>query len=261
MGDAVDGAVAVLAVAAALVRYTAETAAHSRPALSRPPLSSSRTVLRWFFHGAAARVLAHPVSAAEHAVAVAADQVIPGMARAVLARLDIAALVQDYVDLYRLAAMLDVDAVVARVDIAALLDRIDVDAIAARLDLDTLVDKVDVSRVVDRVDLDAVVARVDLDRVVDRVDLDRAVGRVDVDGVIARIDVSGLARYIVEEIDLPTLLRTSSGSVTAEVVRGVRDQGMDADRAVERVVDRLLRRAGRRTATGATGGGADHDAG
>jgi hypothetical protein len=33
------------------------------------------------------------------------------------------------------------------------------------------------------------------------------------------------------------------------MVRSVRDQGADADRAVERIVDRLLHRHGRRTAT------------
>jgi hypothetical protein len=117
----------------------------------------------------------------------------------------------------------------------------------ARLDLDRIVDKVDVSRVIDKVDLDAVVSRVDLDRAVDRVDLDRAVDRVDIDRVLSRTDLAGLARYVVAEIDLPGLLRASTGSVTTEVVRSVRDQGADADRAVERVVDRLLRRQARHT--------------
>ena len=97
-------------------------------------------------------------------------------------------------------------------------------------------DKVDIARVIDRVDLDAVAARVDLDRwwrgstsrahrpgrpglgVVDRVDLDRAVDRVDVDRVIARTDLAGLARYVVQEIDLPGLLRASTGSVSSEMV-------------------------------------------
>jgi hypothetical protein len=37
------------------------------------------------------------------------------------------------------------------------------------------------------------------------------------------------------------------------MVRSVRDQGADADRAVERIVDRLLHRAARRTGT--AGGG------
>ena len=60
-------------------------------------------------------------------------------------------------------------------------------------------------------------------------------------------------------IDLPALLRASTGSVTGEVVRGVREQGVDADRAVERVVDRLLHRSSRRTATGAADGGTRGD--
>jgi hypothetical protein len=88
---------------------------------------------------------------------------------------------------------------------------------------------------------------------------------VDVDRVIARTDVAGIARYVVQEIDLPGLLRASTGSVTSEVVRSVRDQGADADRAVERVVDRLLHRHGRHTGTGhgspETGQGADRDDG
>jgi hypothetical protein len=213
-------------------------------------------VLRRALYGPTARALAHPASAAVRAVSVAADQVVPEVVRAVLARLDVPALVREYVDLDRLAAMLDVDAVVARVDLDAVMervdldavmDRVDLDAVVARLVLDRIVDKVDVSRVIDKVDLDAVVSRVDLDRAVDRVDLDRAVDRVDIDRVLSRTDLAGLARYVVAEIDLPGLLRASTGSVTTEVVRSVRDQGADADRAVERVVDRLLRRQARHT--------------
>ncbi|NYJ07532.1 hypothetical protein [Petropleomorpha daqingensis] len=257
VGDAVDGAFAVLAVSGALVRYAAEAAATGRRrVLARLPLAGQGRVLRRALYGPTARALAHPATTAVRAVSVAADQLVPEVARAVLARLDIPALVREYVDIDRLAAMLDVDAVVARVDLDAVMDRVDLDAVAAkldldavvaRLDLDTIVDKVDVSRVIDRVDLDSVVARVDLDRAVDRVDLDRAVDRVDIDRVLSRTDLAGLARYVIAEIDLPGLLRASTGSVTTEVVRTVRDQGADADRAVERVVDRLLRRQVRRT--------------
>jgi hypothetical protein len=284
--DAVDGAFAVLAVAAALVRYAADTAVRGRRAVLPAPSPVRRgPLVRRVLHGTAGRVLAHPAAAAVHLLAAAADEVVPVVTRAVLSRLDVPGLVREFVDLDRLAALLDVDAVVARVDLGAVLERVDVDAVAARLDLDAvaarldldaLVDKVDVSRVVDRVDVDAVVARVDVDSVVarvdvdavvdrvdvdavvarvdvdavvDRADLDRAADRLDVDRVIARTDVAGLARYVVEEIDLPALMRVSTGSVTAEMVRSVRDQGADADRAVERVVDRLLHRTGRRTAT------------
>ena len=269
VGDAVDGAFAVLAVAASLVRYAA--ARSRRRLLPHLPFTEQGVALRRALHGPLGWALAHPASAAVRALAMAADELVPDVTRAVLARLDVPALVREFVDLDRLAALLDVDAVVARVDLDAVLDRVDVDAIAAkldldavaaRLDLDTLVDKVDVSRVIDRVDLDAIVARVDLDRavgrvdldaVVARVDLDRAVDRVDVDRVIARTDLAGLARYVVQEIDLPGLLRASTGSVSSEMVRSVRDQGADADRAVERIVDRLLHRAARRTGT--AGGG------
>jgi hypothetical protein len=287
VGDAVDGAFAVLAVAASLVRYAA--ARSRRRLLPHLPFTEQGVALRRALHGPLGWALAHPASAAVRALAVAADELVPDVTRAVLARLDVPALVREFVDLDRLAALLDVDAVAAKLDLDAVLDRVDVnaiaakldleavldrvdvnaiaakldlDAVAARLDLDTLVDKVDVSRVIDRVDLDAIVARVDLDRavgrvdldaVVARVDLDRAVDRVDVDRVIARTDLAGLARYVVQEIDLPGLLRASTGSVSSEMVRSVRDQGADADRAVERIVDRLLHRAARRTGT--AGGG------
>jgi hypothetical protein len=273
--DLVDAAVAVLTVAAALARYAADAASRSRHRILRHlPFTAPPTVLRRGLPGPVVWAVVHPASAAVRALAVAADELVPGVTRAVLARLDVPALVREFVDVDRLAAMLDVDAVVARVDLDAVLervdldsivarvdldravnrvdldavlDRVDLDAVAARLDLDTLVDKVDVSRIIDRVDVDSIVARVDLDRAVDRVDLDRAVDRVEVDRVIARTDVAGLARYIVQVIDLPGLLRASTGSVSSEMVRSVRDQGADADRAVERVVDRLLHRPGRRS--------------
>jgi hypothetical protein len=284
MGDAADGALAIAAVAGALVRYAVDTAARNSHVLPRLASLGPVPVARRVLGGTVARALAHPATAAVRALAAVADELVPEVTRAVLARLDVPGLVREFVDVDRLAAMLDVEAVVARVDldaviarvdldavidrvdIARVLDRVDLDAVVARVDLDAaiarvdldaVIDKVDVTRVIDRVDLDAVVARVDLDGAVDRVDLDRAVDRVDVDRVISRTDLAGLARYVVQEIDLPGLLRASTGTVTNEMVRSVRDQGVDADRAVERIVDRLLRRQGRRTGT--IEGGTDHD--
>jgi hypothetical protein len=302
MGDAADGALAIAAVAGALVRYAVDTAARNSHVLPRLASLGPVPVARRVLGGTVARALAHPATAAVRALAAVADELVPEVTRAVLARLDVPGLVREFVDVDRLAAMLDVEAVVARVDldavvarvdldavidrvdIARVLDRVDLDAVVARVDLDAIIDKVDIARVLDRVDLDAVVARVDLDAVigkvdiarvidrvdldavvarvdldgaVDRVDLDRAVDRVDVDRVISRTDLAGLARYVVQEIDLPGLLRASTGSVTNEMVRSVRDQGVDADRAVERIVDRLLHRQGRRTGT--IEGGPDHD--
>jgi hypothetical protein len=201
------------------------------------------------------------------------DVVVPWAAPVVLSRLDVVALVREFVDVDRIAAQLDVDAVVARVDIDAVLAGLDLNAIAARLDLDELVAHVDVARILDRVDLDAIVERVDLDRIIDRVDIDRVLDRVDLDAVVERVDVDkiaarldldpviaradilGLARYVVEGIDLAALIRSSTGTVGAEVVRGVRASSADADQAVERIVDRLLlRRRPRRTGDPPGGG-------
>jgi hypothetical protein len=239
MGDAADGALAIVAVAGALVRYAVDTAARNGRALPHLPFTGPLPVARRLLGGPVTRALTHPATTAVRALAVVADELVPEVTRAVLARLDVPGLVREFVDIDRVAALLDVDAVVARAD------------------LDAVIDRVDIARVLDRVDLDAVVARVDLDGAVDRVDLDRAVDRVDVDRVISRTDLAGLARYVVQEIDLPGLLRASTGSVTNEMVRSVRDQGVDADRAVERIVDRLLHRQGRRTGT--IEGGPDHD--
>ena len=134
---------------------------------------------------------AHPASAAVRAVSVAADQVVPEVVRAVLARLDVPALVREYVDIDRLAAMLDVDAVVARVDLDAVMEKVDIDA------------------VMDRVDLDAVVARLDLDRIVDKVDVSRVIDKVDLDQVVSRVDLhrAGCTGTLVRQAALPRRLR------------------------------------------------------
>ena len=104
-----------------------------------------------------------------------------------------------------------------------------------------------VEAVLSRTDVAGVVDELDIDAIVDRLDLDAIVARVDFDAVIDRIDLIGLAQYLVDGIDLPAIIRSSSGSVTTEMVRGMRRGTADADQAVERIVDRLLlRRAPRR---------------
>lgn len=204
----------------------------------------------------------------------AADVLVPRLVREVLSRLDVAALVREYVDLDRIAELLDVDAVIARadldravgrVDLDAVIDRVDVERVVDRVDLDAIVDRVDLQRVVDRLDLDAIVervdldaiaARLDLDAIIDRLDLDRAAARLDLDAIIDRLDLIGLAEDVVTGVDLPGIIRSSTGSMTSEVVSGVRAQGAGADRAVERLVDRLLlRHQERRTALAPGDGG------
>jgi hypothetical protein len=252
VGDTVVAAVAVVSVSAAIARLVAENALRaSRIALSRRQhVPVVRPALARGLH------VADDVRAVgvRHLAALA-DTLLPRTAAAVLSHLDVAGLVERYVDVDRIARLLDFDAVAARLDVGRVVERVDIDAIASGLDLNTLVEKVDVALVIDRVDLDEIVARVDIGRVIDRVDLDEIVARVDIDRIAARLDLDPvieraniveIARYVVQEIDLAALIRSSTASLSTDVVRGVRDQGADADRAVERLVDRLLlRRQGR----------------
>jgi hypothetical protein len=147
------------------------------------------------------------------------------------------------------------DVVLARLDawvpvvVAAVLDRLDLtELVVRRVDLDRVVREVDLDAVLDRLDLtDVVVRRVDLDRVARGLDVDAVVGRADLDAVIARVDLLALAEFVVDGIDLPKIIRESTGSVASEGLRQVRLTSVDADRALAQFVDRMLFR---RTARG-----------
>lgn len=71
-----------------------------------------------------------------------------------------------------------------------------------------------------------------------------AVGDVDLTKLINdNVDLVVIANRIVDGIDLPDIIRESTGSMSSEAVAGVRTQGMRADDAVSGIVDRVLRRA------------------
>ncbi len=167
-----------------------------------------------------------------------------------VSRLDVGALAADVL------ATLDLNHLVS-----AATDKLDLDAVTAktlsRVDLDPLVaavlEQIDITDLVlDNVDLERVVAgvlqRLDLTAiVVDQVDLGAVVAaalqRLDLTEVVLQnVDLIAVAEYVVEGIDLPEIIRDSTGSVATEAVRGMRMQGVDADLAVARVVDRVLRR-------------------
>jgi hypothetical protein len=144
------------------------------------------------------------------------DAVVPWAVDQALGRLSLTAVVLEHVDL---------DAVVAGVDVDAVVDRVDLTAVVLqRVDLEALV-----TAVLDRVDLTAVVLQ--------RVDLDALVP-----AVIARVDLIGLAEEVIDGVDLPEIIRESTGSMASDAVRGARMQGIAADEAVGRAVDRLLLR-------------------
>lgn len=209
------------------------------------------------------------------------DELVPVVLTEVLRRAHVTDLILRYVDLDRVVSAVDLDAAAAQLDVAAVVEQIEVDPIVGRVDLDAVIDRVDIDAVLDkvdltlvvldRVDLDAVIARVDLDAVLDRVDLDAVVDRVDIDAVLDKLDLTsvvlqrvdldvliqavlermdlvGLAAEVIDGVDLPEIIRESTGSMASETVRGARMQGIVADEAVGRAVDRfLLRRRQRST--------------
>jgi hypothetical protein len=156
----------------------------------------------------------------------------------------------------------DLDAAVQRLDIEAVLDRIDLTrTVLDRVDLEVVVDRVltgmdeeGLAALLEKVDVNAIARRLDIEAVLDRMDLTSTVlRRVDlvkvVDAVLDQMDLIALANEIIEGVDLPEIIRDSTGTMASETVNGVRMQGIGADQAVGRVVDRLLLRNGRAAGT------------
>jgi hypothetical protein len=129
-----------------------------------------------------------------------------------------------------------------RVDINAIVEDVDMDRIVDRLDIAAIVDRVDVNAVVQRVDMGQIVEDLPIEKVVDRVDVNEIVERVDIRGVIDRLDLAEITQDVMDDIDLPSIIRESSGAMASETVQTVRVRGMDADGLVSKIVDRMLRR-------------------
>jgi hypothetical protein len=106
--------------------------------------------------------------------------------------------------------------------VAATMDRLDVtDMILARTDLDRIATALDIEAIVDRVPIDELAARVDVDALAARLDLDAQ---------IRRLDLTGIARQVIDDIDLPEVIRESSADLSTETVDALRFRGMQADR-------------------------------
>jgi hypothetical protein len=197
---------------------------------------------------AAGRTLEQAVAALVPALVGHLARLVP-LTELIRQSIDLDVLVAD-VDLDAVAAKIDLDAVAARIDVDAILDRVDLTNVAKeRLDVNAVVRTVDLDSIIDRLDLDALAARIDVDAILDRVDLtnvakerldvNEVVRSVDLDSIVDRLDLVALANEVIDSIDLPAIIRQSSGSLASETVRNVRIQSIEADRAVERVIDRF----------------------
>jgi hypothetical protein len=167
---------------------------------------------------------------------------IPQVVDATLDQIDLNELVADRVEIDRIVEMVDLDHVIARIDLDAVVGRIDIDQIVRRIDLGAIVDRVPVDDIVTRLDLDAIVARVDIDGVVSRVDIQAVADRIDLQALVQRLDLATIANEVIEEIDLTGIIQEAVGSMTTETVGGIRVQSMNADRAIARLVGRVLGR-------------------
>lgn len=136
--------------------------------------------------------------------------------------------------------------VTARSLIGALLDRVVppiVDAIIARIDLtDVVISRVDLRAVVesalDQLDLTEIV--------IQRVDVDQIVAQASIEDVIDRVPMIQIADYIIEEIDLPQIIRESTGGIAMDAFTTTRYSAARTDEFVSKIVDTLLlRRKGR----------------
>ncbi|MGZ8630172.1 MAG: hypothetical protein ACXWZF_04300 [Actinomycetota bacterium] len=161
---------------------------------------------------------------------------VPEIAQGLADQVDLTALVRERVD---------VNAIVEDVDIDRILDRVDLDAVIDRIDIDEIVARVDMERLARSFPVETIVDRVDVNRAADKVDVDRVIARTDLVAIIDRLDLAEIAEEVIDEIDLPRLVRESSGIMANETVTTIRVQGMNADRLVSRVVDKVLRREAR----------------
>ena len=169
---------------------------------------------------------------------------VPQVVDAALDQIDLNELVVERIELDQVIDRLDLDRMIARLDIDAIVSRIDFDRIIERIDVRAIVGRIPVDDVVSRLDIDAIVAGVDIDRVVSRVDVQSVADRIDLQALVDRLDLAAIANEVIEEIDLTGIIQEAMGSMTTETVGGIRVQSMNADRAIARVVGRVLGRAG-----------------
>jgi hypothetical protein len=74
------------------------------------------------------------------------------------------------------------------------------------------------------------------------VDVDEIVGKTDLDAVIDRIPMLQIADYIIEEVDLPQIIRESTGGVALDAFTTTRVSAIRADEIISTMVDTVLLR-------------------
>lgn len=89
--------------------------------------------------------------------------------------------------------------------------------------------------------VNAVVSRVNLTEiVVQHVDINAIVARADINPILDRVPMTEIADYVIEEIDLPSLVRESTGGVADDILGLLRFQAIETDNFITGIVDKVL---------------------
>ena len=116
-------------------------------------------------------------------------------------------------DELRRAFQRTVDTVLDQLDLTALvIEHLDIQRVASTLDMNALIADLDMDQLTDRIDMG---------RLTDRIDIDALVARLDVEALLARLDVPTIAAQVIDELDLPEMIRAVSADTTSEGVRDV----------------------------------------
>jgi len=137
-----------------------------------------------------------------------------------------------------------VDTLLDQLDLTSLvLDHLDIQRVASAIDIQTLVADLDVDALAARLDMDRLLDRIDMNRLLDRIDMDRLTERIDMQALLDRVDLPAVASGVIDDLDIPQVIREATTDTASEGVRDVRLRGVEADRAIGRAVDRLLGRS------------------
>jgi hypothetical protein len=91
------------------------------------------------------------------------------------------------------------------------------------------------------------------------VDLDEVISDVDIEAVVSRVDIVTLVKEVIDELDLPEMVRESTSAMASESVRGLRMHSISGDDAIGRAVARVRsRRAVAATVTPSPDGSPGH---
>ena len=89
--------------------------------------------------------------------------------------------------------------------------------------------------------VNAVVSRIDINKIVkEHVDVNEIVAQADITPILDRVPMTEIADYVIEEIDLPSLVRESTGGVADGLLGTIRFQAIQTDNFVSEIIDKVF---------------------